>query len=572
MLKTSFFNKAIFKRNLHGYWPLWAAYLGILLLIIPVPIYSSLKYGYYESAADLSVNFFNTAFMTSLIVGAFFAVFATMAVFSYMYTSRAANMTASLPIKRETLFSTNFISILFVTVAAHLITAVVTILTVALYDISLLYILPILQWVALGVLMTFFFICLSCFCATLTGSILILPCIYGIINFAVIVINMLLTSIFSVFLYGYSASYLPEATIWLTPFIKLFTMSIASFGIAHRTTYINIQGTDISAILLYAVSGIIFLIFAFLIHKKRRTETASDIIAVKPLKPVAKYLFSALGSLALGILINELLFGSSDANPVGYGISMLIGGFIGYFASEMLISKSFKVWHKWKGFAIYCALIIAFLIGLSCDIIGFETSIPSEDSISVATVELFGEPLESSDPDTISVITDLHKYIIDNRDNDIDYNKYFASVNISYKLKSGAQVKRTYYCNISQSIVDFYNSPKNCLERTRFPSQYTSNDILNISVEYYDGSETWTSETITTAQFMELYNTYIPKDIGTSSLGTTSFGGNEPQAVVYIYVDFDNSGNYYYYFLEIPTDAVNCLNYLHSLGIDYTVQ
>ena len=110
MSKTSFFNKAVFKRNLRGFWPLWAVYLGIMLVLIPVPIHSNLVHGWNGTATSAVKSYCSTSLTVSLIIGAFFAIFATMAVFSYMYTSRSANMTASLPVKREALYATNFIT------------------------------------------------------------------------------------------------------------------------------------------------------------------------------------------------------------------------------------------------------------------------------------------------------------------------------------------------------------------------------------------------------------------------------------------------------------------------------
>ncbi len=555
-------------RNLRGYWPLWAVYLGAMILLIPVPIHSNLMYGYTSSADILARNLFNNALTVSLVSGAFFAIFATMALFSYMYSSRAANMTASLPIKREALFSTNFLTILIVVLTVHIITAAATILAIVSVDANMLLILPILQWVILGILMTMFFVCLSFFCATLTGSLLILPCIYGVINFSVVLINTIMSYIFSAFLYGYSSHSLPTTVLWLTPSVNLMRIATQTTHVAAGTNYIAVNGTF--EVVVYTVVGIALLIAGFFIHKHRRTESASDIIAVNPLKPVVKFFFAAIGSLTLGFLINELFFGYIVGNFISFVVSMILGGFVGYFASEMLVTKSFKVWHKWKGFAVYCVVIIVFIAGLAFDIAGFETSIPRESSIELANIDIFGEDLEGDDPETIQTAIALHEYIIEHRDDAIDYNGHVAPVEISYRLKGGAYVERSYYCNLPEFIVDTYNSPERCYERVALNNEFSFVGIEVATIEYSDGNE-WQVTPITEEQFYTLYNCMI-SDVGHSSLGKLTLGSNEyVQDAFVLTADLkisEYSGNYYFY-QRIPIDALNCIAYLDSLGIKY---
>lgn len=564
MSRISFFNKTVFKRNLHGYWPLWAVYLGSLLLIIPIPLYTNLRYGYFVNAADVTEFYFGTALTASLVIGAFFAIFAAMALFSYMYTPRSANMIASLPVRREALFGTNVITILFITVASHVITAIVTVFTITACHSSFLYITPILQWLLLGTLMTFFFICLSCFCATLTGSLLILPCIYGVINFSVILINSILSYIFAEFLYGYSSGSIPEIVIWLTPSVNLLNITTNTYSIVEGATYVGFH--NIPEIVVYTIAGIIFLAVAFLIHRARRTESASDIITVKPLKPVIKYFFAGVGSLTIGIVINELLFPFSTGDIVGYSVSMIIGGFVGYFAAEMLVSKSFRVWHKWKGFVIYCVAVILFITGLAFDVTGFETCIPRTKDIEYAYVDIYSDVMEGSDEEIINTITTLHEYIIENRDKEIDYDDYVASVEIVYELNNGSYIQRNYHCNLPDFIVDSYNTPQLCYERIKVSDEFTITDIVQSSIEYYDGEE-WQVVPITEDQYHELYNCML-QDIGTSSIGMLSFGVYTQDAFA-VQVEFEirEYDGYYYYYQNIPVDAQNSVAYLKSLGI-----
>ena len=565
MSKISFFNKAVFKRNLKGYWPLWAVYLGAMLFTIPLPLYTNLQYGYYENSAGIISSYFEPMLTFSLVFGAFFSIFAAMALFSYMYTPRAANMTASLPIKRDALFGTNFITILFVTVAVHVITAVVTALTIAACNPSYLFVLPILQWLLLGTLMTLFFICLSCFCATLTGSLLILPCIYGVINFSVILLNSILSYIFTEFLYGYTYDALPTIVKWLTPSVNLYNAATNSHTVLDGANYVSFGGYK--EVIVYTVVAFLLLILAFFIHRSRRTESAADIIAVKPLKPVVKYFFAAVGSLVLGVVINEIIF-YYQGSIASYIISMVIGGFIGYFASEMLVSKSFRIWHKWKGFAVYCVVIILFITSLAFDVTGYETNIPRKEDIEFSSVKLYGYALEGDDPETADLAVALHEYIVENKDTEVNYEREYATVRLEYQLDNGAIIKREYFCNLPEFIVNEFNSPQQCYDRVKVSDEFTITGVVDAYVEYYD-DDGWQHFALTDVECADLY-AHMKEDIGSSSLGRLFFGNDLYETAVSVHITFkisEYSGEYYYY-QTIPFDAANSIAYLKTLGID----
>ena len=248
---------------------------------------------------------------------------------------------------------------------------------------------------------------------------------------------------------------------------------------------------------------------------------------------------------------------------------MIFGGFVGYFASEMLVSKSFKVWHKWKGFIIYCVAAILFIAGLAFDITGFETSIPRTKDIEHASVNIFGDEMDGSDAETVASIVALHEYIVENRDKEIDYDGHVASVEIVYQLDNGTYIERNYYCNLPDFIVKAYNTPQLCYERIKITDEFTITGIVQASIEYYDGEE-WQVVPITEDQYHELYNCML-QDIGTSSIGTLPLGGAYTQDAFALYVDFEirEYGGYYYYYQNIPVDASNSIEYLKTLGIEY---
>ena len=172
------------------------------------------------------------------------------------------------------------------------------------------------------------------------------------------------------------------------------------------------------------------------------------------------------------------------------------------------------------------------------------------------------------DEEIINAVTAVHEYIIEHRDEEIDYDDYCAAIDINYKLHGGAFVQRSYYCNIPQFIVDVYNSPEQCYERVKISDEFMITGIIQAYVEYSDVND-WQHVPLTNDEYRELYNCMM-QDIGHSSLGRLDFGSADyVPYVVNIGVDYkisEYSGNYYYY-QGIPADAVNTLNYLKTLGI-----
>ena len=113
--KISCFNKTIFKKNLTHFWPLWLAYAGYMIIVLPASIWQKMSITYvddYYSVSSRQLSNISTVLGNALNpFGVFiFAVVAVMAVFSYLYSPKNANMIHSLPVNRKELFITNFLS------------------------------------------------------------------------------------------------------------------------------------------------------------------------------------------------------------------------------------------------------------------------------------------------------------------------------------------------------------------------------------------------------------------------------------------------------------------------------
>ena len=553
MSKTSYFSPAVFRRNIAGYWPMWAVYLAIMLVAVPLTAYTSL---HHDSFAALDILYIGVN--ASLYTGIVFAIAAAMAVFSFMYSTRSANMTASLPIKREAMFITCVVSMVCVVVCVHLITAIVTVLV----ELSLgkIAIIPILKWLAAGILETLFFVGLASFCAVLTGHILVLPCIFAIFNFAVIGVNILINSVCEIFLYGYAGA-VSNTAMWFTPILKLADSASMLHFYEHAGGEPVYSGWY--ALLIYTVVSVILTVAALFIYKHRRMELASDVVAVSPLRPIARYCAAVAGSLALGLLLYLIIYGGGESAfaPV-FILCALIGGFFGYFASEMLIAKSFRVFHKWKGFAVYAVLVVAAGLCLHFDPAGYETRVPSPDTVKEAAVQLHGQNYTGSDEEMINAITDLHTAIAaQGEDIPDDYDGALLSmyVKIYYTFNNGSTMSRQYDTVLSPKELAYFDSPEMRFAGIASTLPTMADDIYDSVIEYVQDGIWYTLE-LTKAQYVELYRDCVLPDIADSSLGSM-FQNNRLDITVCAYINGE------YHSLAVTSDAARTLEYLKGLGI-----
>ena len=95
--KTSFFNKTVFEKNIKLFWPLWALYMIILLLMGPLSMWSRYRTAenYYGKDWQLHMSGFLSpaiAMRPTVIIIFIMAVCTGMALFNYLYSQKACNM------------------------------------------------------------------------------------------------------------------------------------------------------------------------------------------------------------------------------------------------------------------------------------------------------------------------------------------------------------------------------------------------------------------------------------------------------------------------------------------------
>lgn len=427
--RTSFFNPALFKKTVVRFWPVWFLYAFIWLLLLPGGMSGELARSLrMENAAYASMRILMGTPLEAAVspyvplLALAFSCASAMAVFSHLYFPRSAAAYGALPVRRETAFLSLSLAGLLPLLAANVIVAAAVLAVEALCGKLLLW--PVMTWLGVVSLecLTFFGIC--AFCAQLTGSMIVMPVLAIVVNAAAWFVEGVVTALLTTFVFGYTYSGRNVVSL-LSPIEGLQRLLVASAQYEEDAEGISrLVGYEFSgwgAALIYGAVGLAFLVFALLLYRRRRLETAGDVVAVGCLKPVFKYLLSLGGALCLGYLLFGITSGSVRYGTGIYALElalfMCVGAFIGYFAAEMLIKKSFAVFRgakRYIGFGIVCLCSMLFVVFCETGFFGYETRLPTREDVASVSLEVYrgGKPSAFTADEDIDAAMALHEDII----------------------------------------------------------------------------------------------------------------------------------------------------------------
>ena len=438
--KTSCFNGTLFRKNLSRYWPLWglASFGGAMF---PLAMLLELLHNGFRFWSPLETR---QAYYTVLsygvpVISIVYAILCAMAVWSYLYNARSVGMMHTLPIRREGLFVTNVLSGLTMMAIPYAVTGVLLVLVTMLFG----------GFEPMGVLVTvlgvmgesLFFFGLATLCAFIVGNVFMLPALYGLLNFIAVLTDFMVNLLAQGFCFGLNSSY--SGTVeWLSPVVYLVQK------ISPNSTYETQWVTDrlggqryetsvLTSVTLengwliaaYAAAGAALLGLAWLLYRRRRSESAGDVVAVGWMKPVFRYGCAVYAAILGGRLLYALLWESFQSGQyfalLPMILCMIAGGAVGYYAASMLLAKTPRVFKTtWKGM-LAVALGCAALCGaMKCDLFGVVRRVPAPDSVKLVNVYAAGSNYyltPGKDDALIEEVRTLHQTIIDDKDYILGY-------------------------------------------------------------------------------------------------------------------------------------------------------
>lgn len=461
----------------------------------------------------------------------FFAVLIAMAVYSYQFNDGSSVAIHSLPIKREGLFLTNYLSGLAFIILPNILIFLLTLgceVAVGYVNIRVLLI-----WLASVCGMGLFFFSFASFCAQFTGSLLALPVFYLILNILVVGLNLLVPTIIESMIFGYSRAG-AETLVFLSPIYYILS------NVGSNSANTGLYGDAIIA--AYAGAGIVFAAAALLVYRKHCAESAGELVTVGFVKPVFKIGFSFCFGLLLTLLSSSIIGWDSKRSGTWLVLTllMLVFGAIGYYAADMAVKKSFKVFgKKQRGIYASLGLILVVMLSLKFDVLGIGTYVPAVDELDYVYINEY----ETSDPEEIKEIIAIQQFIIDNakvlNQEGTDSSFEYFSFRFAPKDENKNVIRRYYNISLSNEaskqtaeelrkiMDDFVNEPERII-KSNFGDESGTVVSASVGINRYDSVEG-----------LGIYNTYTLYDEDVKELTSAVISD--------IYAGTLGRNNFYYY-------------------------
>lgn len=476
--KTSCFNKAIFRKNLTRFSPVWVLYTICLILGL------FLVYTDGGAARSFGREFYFVNNMAELIgvmgiINLGYALLVAQLLFGDLFNARMCNMLHAMPLRRESWFVTGALSGLTFSLMP---TAVMTLVAIPLlngtfyvdaWQIALL-------WFAGTNLEYVCFFGLAVFAAMCVGNRFTMAAGYGLLNAGAYILYWLIDTVYTPMLYGIVTP--TTLATNLTPVYHMVDVSFIEvdgraklreqFGDKFEGAigYFTVTG-EWWRLFLWAAVGLAFLAAALLLYRKRDLECAGDAVAFRPLVPVFQVICAIFVMTAAQFFLYVFL-GLDERNYWVLTIGLIVGWFIG----RMLIERSTRVFRlqNWYGLG---ALAAALLVTLACtrlDILNIEERMPRLDRIKAVSMDTgYASTMILEEEKDIQDILLLHELALEDRAEEgagtyvlgtngewvrnIDANadaideeaedpqyRYVVNIGLRYELENGNTVRREY--------------------------------------------------------------------------------------------------------------------------------
>ncbi|MBE6958408.1 MAG: hypothetical protein E7447_04575 [Ruminococcaceae bacterium] len=429
-LRTSFFDKATFRKDITRFWPIWVLYT-VLMLLIMLPLVSApyrLGYQLNDSLAGWAIG------------NLLYAILVAQLLFGDLFNARLCYGIHAMPATRTARFVSHVCAGMLFSFVPNLVTAVLMMGYLG----NLWYLC--LVWLAVITLQYLFFFGVGVLSAVCTGSRLAMTAVYGILNFFSLVIYWFLQTVIVPMMYGVELTvdkfllFCPVATLangW--EYFKIERANPASPWV-----FKGFGSDGWGYLFIIGALGIALLAAGWLFYRRRKLESAGSFIAAKWLSPIFLALYTLCAGAFLPIFSGIFIFGTND-----YAIPLIVGLIAGFFTGKMLLARTIRVFHK-KAFIQLAAITLVTVIGLvgvKTDVLGIVSYVPEAEDIETVTYTLnYNRYTGECEEEDVQALLAVHQWAVDHPCNgDCGKTCVHQCITIVYQLKDGRTVRRTYY-------------------------------------------------------------------------------------------------------------------------------
>ena len=327
--KLSFFDPTLLRKNISRFSPAWALLLVLLVLTGPVPMLRELDETIPAVRRQVALNQFANDIPMGVFYAAGAAVLFAALVFKYLHKAQAAYMMHAFPMTRSCLFLTNAVSGLLFWAVPALLTVLLELAVLAAMNVGGC---GAAAWAMLGkwLLAYLFFYGLAVFTMHISGSTVIAVLSYGALNFICFVLPVMVLLLVQLYFRGFD-----------------FEISSRILCLAPILVLLREGRPDQTLLWIYAAVGLALTALAWVHYRFRQVERAGDPMAFAWARVAFRLVFTLCCALGLGWILTAFFEALSGNGEDGlFPFYAVLGCFLGWFGSSMMIERSVKVFRK----------------------------------------------------------------------------------------------------------------------------------------------------------------------------------------------------------------------------------
>ncbi len=340
----------------------------------------------------------------------------------------------------------------------------------------------VIYWTFLNLSVLFIMFSVATATAFLTGNAAVHIGLNAFAHILPMIVALFIAVISEEFLFGFitDTNFISNRIMTNTPIVWLF-----SSAVNYRALWANMFAQGMFWVYI-AVSLALYAVGYFL-YRARKIELSGDVCAFSIFRPIFKYMATAAISIFAFAILCE-----TNIAPIFAYIEVAVAAAIVYFACEMLINKSFKVFRTYKGLLVFFAASAAVLIFVAnTSVFGYETRIPEVQDIESAAVhESYGfDNIVVSDAELIENVRATHIKVTENVPRGVGRYEAGRIFYITYKLRDGKVMRRQYI--VEKEVFDEAISKmfENDEYKQRVTGLYSLNlENVNEAKLYFDSS------------------------------------------------------------------------------------
>jgi len=446
-------NRAMWTQNLRQIG--WIAIIHWLLWLAAVVLPIGLAYSQYDPKVG-NVPEWETIYHISngleVLIAWLVPVLAAAGVLRYMHDKRSADFIHSLPIRRTELLTSQIVFGWFMLVVPLFMATVAAI--GCLYGLNIPWRLEAVdawRWFGETMVMETLIFALGIAVGILVGQ---------------SVFHVVLTNIFLFFPAGILVLIYTNLSLVLSGFPDMYYLSTDLDRLVIPLRYAMLMDQAMSA----GEAGLLLLLALLLfglavwLYERRPAEAAGQALAFPVLRPLFVY-----GVAFCSWLVGGFYFANVERQWGWIVFGYVTFSLLGYAIAQMVIAKTWRVFHRWKGYVAFVAVMTVFALIIRVDLAGYEQRVPAiadikqvyfgQSTMNFEHPEQIGRSFWEYDQflrtkENIEAVRAFHKQLV----HDQPWPSRFEQVQpvvIGYVLKDGTRLLRRYEVPVESYMPHF---------------------------------------------------------------------------------------------------------------------